>query len=169
MAQAESRLDYEASLDSLIRPIPFVPESKRIGELFMEMQAAGNQMAVVVDEYGGVDGIVTMEQLLEEVVGQFGDELARQTKEFQAIDEHTYDVEGSVRIDEANEELNLDLPPGEYETVAGFVLSQLGYIPEEGEQLSYGDLKLVVKEVRGLKIEKLRVTKEISKPPPEVN
>ena len=163
MAHAETRLDEETSLDNLIRTVPFVPESKRIGELFMEMQGAGNQMAVVVDEYGGVDGIVTMEQLLEEIVGQFGDELARQTQEFQVVDEFTYDVDGSMRIDEANEELDLDLPPGDYETVAGFVLSQIGYFPGEGEQLRYGDLRLLVKEVRGFKIEKIRVTKEISK------
>jgi len=161
MAQAKGTLDEEASLDSLIRPIIFAPENKRIGELFMEMQAAGNQMAVVVDEYGGIDGIVTMEQLLEQVVGQFGDELARRVKEFQAIDEYTYDVDGSVRIEEINEELSLDLPTGDYETVAGFVLNRLGRIPREGEQLRYGDLKLVVKEMRGLKIEKLRVIKEI--------
>jgi putative hemolysin len=161
MAQAEGTLDEEASLDSLIRPIIFVPENKRIGQLFMEMQAAGNQMAVVVDEYGGIDGIVTMEQLLEQVVGQFGDELARRVKEFQAIDEHTYDVDGSVRIEEINEELSLDLPTGDYETVAGFVLNRLGHIPKEGEQLRYGNLKLVVKEMRGLKVEKLRVIKEI--------
>jgi len=161
IAQAKGTLDEEASLDSLIRPIIFVPENKRIGELFMEMQAAGNQMAVVVDEYGGIDGIVTMEQLLEQVVGQFGDELARRVKEFQTIDEHTYDVDGSVRIEEINEELSLDLPTGDYETVAGFVLNRLGHIPKEGEQLRYGDLKLVVREMRGLKVEKLRVIKEI--------
>jgi len=161
MAQAQGTLDEEASLDSLIRPIIFVPENKRIGELFMEMQAAGNQMAVVVDEYGGIDGIVTMEQLLEQVVGQFGDELARRVKDFLAIDEHTYDVDGSVRIEEINEELSLDLPTGDYETVAGFVLNRLGHIPKEGEQLRYGNLKLVVKEMRGLKVEKLRVIKEI--------
>jgi len=161
IAQAKGTLDEEASLDSLIRPIIFVPENKRIGELFMEMQAAGNQMAVVVDEYGGIDGIVTMEQLLEQVVGQFGDELARRVKAFQAIDEHTYDVDGSVRIEEINEELSLDLPTGDYETVAGFVLNRLGHIPKEGEQLRYGDLKLVVREMRGLKVEKLRVIKEV--------
>ena len=161
IAQAEGKLDRETSLDSLVRSTVFVPESKRIGELFTEMQEAGNQMAVVVDEHGGIDGIVTMEQLLEQVVGQFGDELARRVKEFQAIDEHTYDVDGGMRIEEVNEELSLDLPTGDYETVAGFVLNRLGHIPNEGEQLRYGDLKLAVKEMRGVKIEKLRITKEI--------
>jgi len=161
MAQADDKLDQESSLDDLIRPTIFVPESKRIGELFTEMQETGIQMAIVVDEYGGIDGIVTMEQLLEKVVGHFGDELARRAKEFQAIDEHTYDVDGSMRIDEINEELNLEIPAGDYETVAGFVLNRLGHIPKLNEQLRYGNLKLAVKEMRGLKIEKLRITKEI--------
>jgi putative hemolysin len=161
VAQAEGKLDKETSLDSLIRATLFVPESKRIGELFAEMQTAGNQMAMVVDEFGGIDGIVTMEQLLEQVVGQFGDELAWQAREFQAIDEHTYEVDGSMRIEEINEELSLNLPTGDYETIAGFVLDRLGHIPKEGEQLRCGDLKLVVKEMRELRVEKLRIIKEI--------
>jgi putative hemolysin len=161
IAQADGKLEKETSLDSLIRPTIFVPESKRIGELFAEMQATGNQMAMVVDEYGGIDGIATMQRLLAQVVGQFGDELAQQAQEFQAIDEHTYDVDGNMRIEEINEELSSSLPTGDYETVAGFVLNRLGHIPKEGEQLRYGDLKLVVREMRGLKIEKLRIIKEI--------
>lgn len=160
-AQGEGKLDKETSLDSLIRATLFVPESKRISELFAEMQTAGNQMAVVVDEFGGIDGIVTMEQLLEQVVGQFGDELARQAKEFQAIDEHTYDVDGSMRIEEINEELSLNLPTGDYETVAGLVLDRLGHIPQEGEQTRCDDLKIIVREMRELRIEKLRIIKEI--------
>ncbi len=161
IAQAEGKLDKETSLDSLIRATIFVPESKRVGKLFAEMQITGNQMAVVVDEFGGIDGIVTMEQLLEQVVGQFGDELARRAKEFQAVDEHTYDVDGSMRIEEINEELSLNLPTGDYETIAGLVLNRLGHIPKEGEQLRCDDLRLVVKEMRELRIEKLRVIKEI--------
>ena len=161
MAQAEGKLDADSPLDSLIRSTIFVPESKRVGELFAEMQETGNQMALVVDEYGGIDGIVTMEQLLEQVVGHFGDELARRAKEFQAIDEYTYDVDGSMKIEEVNEQLNLEIPEGEYETVAGFVLSKLGHIPKEGQQIRYGDLKFAVKEMKAMKIERLRIIKEI--------
>jgi len=161
MAQAEGNLEKDSSIDGLIRSTVFVPESKRIAELFTEMQEMGNQMAIVVDEYGGIDGIVTMEQMLEQVVGHFGDELARRAKEFQAIDEYTYDVDAGMRIEEINEQLQLEIPEGDYETVAGFVLNRLGYIPKENEQVRYGDLKLVVKEMRGLKIEKLRITKEL--------
>ena len=161
MAQAEGNLEKDSSIDGLIRSTVFVPESKRIAELFTEMQETGNQMAIVVDEYGGIDGIVTMEQMLEQVVGHFGDELARRAKEFQAIDEYTYDVDAGMRIEEINEQLHLEIPEGDYETMAGFVLNRLGYIPKENEQVRYGELKLVVKEMRGLKIEKLRITKEL--------
>jgi putative hemolysin len=160
MAQAKGQIGDETPIDGLVRPVIFAPETKRIGPLFAEMQAKGNQMAVVVDEYGGISGIVTQKQLLAQVVGRFSDELSRLSQEFQAIDEHTYDVDGCMRIDEVNETAGLDLPPGDYETIAGLVLHRLGHIPSQGEQLRQGDLKLVVKQMKGLKIEKVRITKE---------
>jgi putative hemolysin len=161
MAQAKDELDQESLIDGLLRPVVFAPETKRINQLFTEMQAKGNQMAVVVDEYGGIAGIVTLKQLLAQVVGRFGDELSKLAQEFQAIDEYTYDVDGSMRMDEVNESLSLNLPSGDYETVAGLVLDRLGHIPREGEQLRHGNLKLVVKEMKGLKIEKVRIIKEV--------
>jgi putative hemolysin len=161
VAQAQSAIDRDDSLEGLIRPLAFVPDSKRIGELFAEMQSRGDQMTMVVDEFGGVDGVVTMEQLLEEIVGQIRDELAPgRMPEFETIDEHTFDIDGNMRAEEASEELGLELPPGEYETVAGFVLSLLGHIPKEGEQVRHENFKLVVTRMRGMRIEKLRVTKE---------
>lgn len=117
-------------------------------------------MAVVVDEYGGIAGIVTLRELLAQLVGRFGDEFDREPQEFQAIDEHTYEVDGSMRVDEVNEELGMRLPTGDYETIAGLVLNRLGHVPREGEQFRYHDLKFTVKEMRNLRIEKLRITKE---------
>jgi len=162
MAQAKGEISDEMSIDGLIRPVIFAPETKRIGRLFTEMQAKGNQMAVVVDEYGGISGIVTQKLLLAQVVGRFSDELSRLSQDFQAIDEHTYDVDGSMRIDEVNETIGLDLPGGDYETIAGLVLHRLGRIPSEGEQLRQGNLKLMVRQMKGLRIEKVRITKEIT-------
>ncbi|MCX5999913.1 MAG: HlyC/CorC family transporter, partial [Chloroflexi bacterium] len=161
LAQAEGGLDRGTPVDALVRPIIFAPDSKRTGSLFREMQRAGSQMAAVVDEYGGIAGVVDMKQLLTQVVGWFGDELSNQSQEFEAIDEHTYDVDGSMRVEEVNESLALNLPEGEYETIAGLVLSRLGHVPKEGEYLRHGDVKILVKEMRGLKIEKLRITKEV--------
>ncbi len=161
MAESAGQLADDTPIDELIRPVVFAPESKRIGKLFAEMQAEGSQVAVVVDEYGGIAGMVTMKQLLAQVVGRFKDEAWEQSQEFQTIDEHTYDVDGGMRIDEINQELNLALPDGDYETIAGLVLHRLGHIPKQGEQMRIGNLKLLVKEMRGLRIEKLRIIKEV--------
>ena len=160
MAQAKGGLDQESVIDGLVRPIYFVPETKRIAELLAEMQSRGYHMAVAVDEFGVTSGMVTQEHLVEEIVGEMGDELTRVAKEFEYIDAQTVQIEGGMRVEEANEELGLELPDGEYDTVAGFLLSLIGRIPREGEQVRFGNLKLVVTEMRGVKIEKILVTKE---------
>ena len=148
----------ELPLAPLLRPAHFVPETKRVADLFEEMRSAGHQMAIIVDEYGGTAGLVTLKQLIEEIVGRVGEEALGQEQEFEAIDEHTFQVDGSMRIDEMNEALHLDLPEGSYETVAGFLLSILGHIPRPGEQVRYDDLRLTVAEMHGVKIEKVRIT-----------
>ncbi len=159
LAQAEGSMDKESSVTELARPTHFVPESKPIGELFAEMQVTRNQTAIIVDEYGGTAGLVTLEQLAEEIVGSLGDELTRGEKKFEAIDINTFQIDGGMRLEQANEELDLGLPEGDYETVAGFVLSLLAHIPKEGEQIKYHGLTLTITEMKGVKIEKLLVTK----------
>ena len=160
MAQAKSSIDSESPIDDLIRPAYFTPETKRISELFTEMRDKNYRMAVVVDEFGGTAGIVSLSRLVEEIVGPVGDELAEAEKEYEAINEYTFQVDGGMRIEEVNEEMDVELPEGDYETVAGFVLHLLGYIPRQGEQLRYKDLKLVITKMRGLKIEEILLTKE---------
>ncbi len=160
MAQAKGTIQQDSSIDELARPACFVPESKPIAELFTELQESGGQLAIVVDEFGGTAGLVTMERLLEEIVGEFGDELAKVRKSYETIDENSFQVNGGMRLDDANEQLALELPEGDYETVAGFVLSVLGHIPKEGEQLKYANLKLVITEMKGLKIERILFTRE---------
>lgn len=158
-AMASGDRSADLPLAQFLRPAYFVPETKRIGSLFEEMQAAGQQMAVVVDEYGGTAGLLTLKQVVEEIVGRLGDEITGHEAEFEAIDDRTFQVDGSMRVDEANEALDLDLPEGDYETVAGFVLDALGRIPREGEQVRHNDLRILVTEMNGVKIEKVRVTK----------
>jgi putative hemolysin len=136
-----------------------VPETKLIGELFREMQAAGIQMAVAVDEWGGTAGIVTLEQLLEEMVGQVHDELRPAELEITTIDERTIEVDGALSVEEARDELGLDIPEGPYDTIAGYVLSQLGHIPTVGETVSIDHHRIAVAEMRGLKVELLRITR----------
>ncbi|MGQ9573335.1 MAG: hemolysin family protein [Dehalococcoidia bacterium] len=158
-AISRNEVDSTSPIEACMRPAFYVPETKAIGPLFWQMQRDGYQMAIVVDEYGGTAGIVTTELLLEEIVGELGDELRPREREFEAVDERSVQVDGGMSIHDANEELDLGLPEGEYETVAGFVLSQLGHIPREGEQLSYNSLRLVVTRMHGRKIERVLVTR----------
>ncbi len=160
MAQAKGTISNQSAIDDLVRPAYFTPETKRINELFAEMRDKNYRMAVVVDEYGGTAGIVSLSRLVEEIVGPVGDELAAVEKEYEVINEYTFQIDGSMRIEEANEEMELELPEGEYETVAGFVLELLGHIPKTGEQLRYKGLKIVITKMRGLKIEEILLTKE---------
>jgi putative hemolysin len=160
MAQANNSLKPDSPIDELVRPVHFVPETKRLGELLAEMRDNNYHMVAVVDEYGGVAGMAALEHLTREIMGVIGDELAEKEQDFVAIDAHTFEVDAGLRIEEANEELDLGLPTGDYETVAGFILSHLGRIPKQGEHLRYKNLKLTILEMRGRKLERILVTKE---------
>ncbi len=149
-------------IDDLVRPTYFVPEGKRLGELLAEMRDGGHHAAIVVDEFGGIAGMVTLGQLTEEIVGDIHDELTDQEKDFVVTGDSTFQLDGGFRVEEANEELQLNLPGGDYETVAGFILNHLGRIPKQGEHFKYQNLKFVVTEMRGMKIEKVMVTRETS-------
>ena len=157
MSQKGLRLND--SVTDAIRDAYFVPETKRISELFDELRATGNQMALVIDEFGGVAGLVTLKRLLEVVMGPVGEEGESPEEEYRAIDEYTFHVEGGMSIEEVNQEMEIELPDGEYETLAGFVLDILGHIPTEGEQFDFNDLKFEILEMQDLKIEEIRVTK----------
>jgi putative hemolysin len=159
MAQAKGAINRQSPIDELLRPAYFTPETKLISELFNEMRDSNFRMAVVVDEFGGTAGIVMLSRLVEEIVGEVGDELAVVEKDYEAIDAYTFEIDGGMRIEEANEEMGLKLPEGEYETVAGFVLNLLRRIPRPKDQIVYKDMKLVVSEMRGVKIEKIVLTR----------
>ena len=156
---ASEGLSYGDSVTDVVRDGLFVPETKRTAELFEEMRELGRQMAVLVDEYGGLAGIVTLKRLSEEVVGAHGEEGEAPEEEYESIDDNTYQVEGAMSIDEANEELPINLPDGDFDTIAGFVLDRLGSIPKEGETLEYENLKIEVIEMRAFKIETVRITR----------
>ncbi len=122
----------------------FAPESQKLDELMFTMQASQNQMAVVVDEYGGAVGIVTLEDLIEEIVGEIKDEYDEDQDNIQQQGDHRYLVTGSTSITRLNEKLHLNLPTGEYETLAGFLLLQFNRIPGEGDELYYKDVKFLI-------------------------
>ncbi len=156
---AEKQLDESSPVELAMRSPLFIPETKFVGALFFEMQRSGQQMAIVADEYGGTAGVVTLEMLLEELVGYVSDELRRHEEEVVSLDERTYEIDGGMSISDANQELELGLPEGDYETVAGFVLSYLGHIPEQGEQFVHNGLRIAVKKVKAQKVERLTVTR----------
>ena len=151
----------EITIDDLLRSAHFVPESKHMGELLTEMRDGGYHIVIVVDEFGGMAGMVTLRQLTEEIVGDIRHELTEEDRDFVVTGENAFELDGGFHVEEANEELGLGLPIGDYETVAGFVLNHLGKIPREGEQLKYRNLKFVISEMRGVKIEKVMVTREV--------
>lgn len=150
----------EIVIDGLIRPAHFVPESKHLGELLTEIRDGGYHVVIVVDEFGGIAGMVTLGQLTEEIVGDIRHELIKEDRDFVVTGDNVFQLDGGFRVEEANDELGLELPLGDYETVAGFILSRLGRIPRQGEQLKYRNLKFVITEMRGVKIEKVMVTRE---------
>lgn len=152
-------IHHDDSVTDVIRDAFFVPETKRIAELFGEMRRSGNQMAIAVDEYGGIAGLVTLKQLTEEVVGPVGEEGIGPEEEFEAIDKNTFQVSGGMSIDEVNQELGINLPMGDFETIAGFLLDILGHFPEEGQHVDHPGLKFEIIEMQGLKIEAIKVVK----------
>jgi CBS domain containing-hemolysin-like protein len=154
-AIAQGRAGQETPIDALVRPAYSVPETKLAGALLVEMQERRAHMALVVDEYGGTAGIVTLEMLLEEMVGPVVDELGRPEQEFQKIDEQTVRLDGGMGVHEAREDLNLPIPEGEYETVAGYALSLLGHLPSAGEEVEGDGLRITIVQVDERRIETL--------------
>ena len=144
-----------------IRPPYFVPESKPLRDLLHEFQNQKLHIAVVLDEYGGTAGIVTIEDILEEVVGEITDEYEKTPSEsFKQIDETTFEVGARMYIDEVNEELEIELPEDEdYDTIGGFVFSYLGYIPKVGESFEHGNLTISVTAAGPRVVKKLRIKK----------
>jgi putative hemolysin len=150
----------EQPIRNFARPVPFVPESKRVGSLFTEMQTQKKQLAIVIDEFGGTAGMVTLEELLEEIVGQLGDELGQEMPLVEQVDEQTMAFDGQLRVEQVNERLGIHLPESEdYETIAGYVLYALHHIPKEGEQFRTDSVRITVSHMAGPKIEKVLITR----------
>ena len=147
----------EPQLEDVVRPTLHVPESKNIDELLEEIQDNRLQMVIVIDEFGTTEGLITLEDMVEEIVGDIleGDE--EEAIEF--LDDDTALIRGEVNIDEVNEALDLDLPEGEeFETLAGFIFNRAGRLVEEGETIEYDGVRIRVEEVETTRIKRARVT-----------
>jgi putative hemolysin len=134
-----------------------VPESKGINELLREFKKKRIHMAVVVDEYGGTAGLVTLEDLLEEIVGEIQDEYDQEEQLVTPLTEGTFSVGAMVSIDDLNEQLGIDLPTEDYETLGGFLYDLADSIPQEGVQLEYEGVNFLIKEVKGQRITKVEL------------
>jgi CBS domain containing-hemolysin-like protein len=147
----------ERSFRHLIRPAYYVPETRRIGALLKDVQQKGIPLAVVVDEYGGSVGIVTIEDMLEEIVGEIEDEYDARERLFEVLPDGSFRIDARMEIDAINEILGLHLPIGDYATLAGFILAQLERIPQRGELLMHDGLVLEVEEATNRAVERVHV------------
>jgi magnesium and cobalt exporter, CNNM family len=151
---------HEVKVEDLIRPAHVVPETKDLAALLAEFRRANQHMAIVVDEYGEMEGIVTLEDLLEEIVGDIEDEFDLPDESIEQVDDDTIRVDGTFPIDDFNERFHATLPDEDYHTLAGFVFGLLGRQPEVGDDISHDGIRFDVLEVEGSRINKLAVTFE---------
>ncbi|MFH1502310.1 MAG: hemolysin family protein [Candidatus Eisenbacteria bacterium] len=146
-------------ISTMVRSLPHVPETKTCDELFRELQARRQHMAVIVDEHGTLAGIVTLEDLLEELVGEIEDEYDARESLIRQIDEGLFMIDGRAEIDSVEDALGVDLPEGDYNTIAGLVLQALGRIPEPGDETVVSGLELRVVSASATRVGKVRVRK----------
>jgi CBS domain containing-hemolysin-like protein len=142
-----------------VRPAIFVPEQKRVAELLREMRTKQFHMAIVIDEHGGTSGLVTLEDLLEEIVGEIADEYDVEMPAVERLPDGSLRVPGRTPIDEVSEALGTELPDEEWDTVGGLILNLLGHVPDEGETVRFQGLELRTERVQGRRIASVRITR----------
>jgi putative hemolysin len=147
----------QVRIEELLRAPYVVPETKDLGALLADFRRTKQHIAVVVDEYGAFEGIVTLEDVLEEIVGEIEDEYDLPDESIEQVDERTVRVDGTFPIDDFNEQFGVTLPAADYHTVAGFVFGRLGRAPEEGDEVDHDALQFRVLQVEGSRIERLEV------------
>jgi magnesium and cobalt exporter, CNNM family len=151
---------HEVKVEDIIRPAHIVPETKDLAALLAEFRRANQHMAIVVDEYGDMEGIVTLEDLLEEIVGDIEDEFDLPDESIEQIDEDTVIIDGTFPIDDFNERFKTEMPDEDYHTMAGFVFGLLGRQPEAGDTINHDGMRFDVLEIEGSRILKIAVTFE---------
>jgi CBS domain containing-hemolysin-like protein len=152
----------DVELDKIMRPAFFVPETKRVSDLLREMQKRQIHIAIVLDEYGATAGLVTIEDLLEEFVGEIADEYDREEPEVVPLNDGSYRVDGRMSVDDLGDLLEVQLPNGEWDTVAGLMYGLLGAVPTQGETVTVDDLRFTVENVQGRRIAKILVQRQPS-------
>ncbi len=150
-------------LKGIIRDAYFVPENKKIDELLDIFQKDRIQIAIAIDEYGGTAGLITMEDVVEEVVGEIIDEYDKEIKLFEMIGDNTVIVDGIIDIEKINEILNIEIPENDFETLAGFIFDLLGRVPRNGEKIKYKNFQMIIERVVKNRIRRVKIIKELPK------
>lgn len=149
--------DLSEGIRASARPVFYVPETKQVYELLLDMKRRGHSMAIAVDEYGGATGIITVEDILEEIVGEIEDEYDPKRSLYTKIGPSAYLLDSRIEVDHMNERFQLDLPEGSYETLGGLLMSHIGRIPEEGEVLRLKNLVFTVEKATPRSVRKVRL------------
>jgi CBS domain containing-hemolysin-like protein len=152
---------HDLDLGSVARKAYFIPENLKIDDLLREFRKRRLHIAVVVDEYGGTSGLVTMEDIIEEIVGEIEDEYDTEPPPIIELSSGTYMVDGPVSISDLNEQLDLKIPEEEFETVGGLIYDLVGSLPEKGQVVEYRGIKFVIHRVEGQRILKVKLTKNV--------
>ena len=152
--------EEDVNIKSILRKAYFVPETKNIDSLFFELQKMKQQIAILIDEYGGFSGIVTMEDIIEQVMGNIEDEYDEEEEIIDKVDENIYLVDGDVTLDDLDEELGINLQSESSETIGGFIIDLLGEIPDENDEgriVCYENIKMKIMAVQDRRIERVKV------------
>jgi len=153
----------EISVLSLSRKPYFIPETKKIDELLRDLRRSKVHMAIVVDEYGGTAGLVTLEDLLEEIVGEIQDEYDEEEPEYEQIGTHQFKIDAKMNLDDLNELIDADIPTESVDTIGGFIYDLLGRIPETGEVVQWKEFDFIVEQIDGQRIARLMVQRREEK------
>jgi CBS domain containing-hemolysin-like protein len=158
---ATEEVPSDAPIKKFIRDAYYIPESKMVSAILDDMQKNKFQIAIIVDEHGGTTGLITLEDIMEEIVGGLQDEFEaiEAEKEVEIVDERTFVVSGNTGMDEINELVGVNLESEEYHTIGGFIFGLFGHLPKVGEQLRFHDLRFLIIEMDGKKIEKMKITR----------
>jgi len=158
LVRAEREGHGQRPVRDFVRPAPFVPETKRVSRLMREMQEGKFHQAIAVDEYGGTAGLVTLEDLIEELVGEIVDEYDVEEPPVQRLGDGEVSVTARLPVDELNDLLDAELPEGDWDTVGGLLFNVLGRVPVEGESVEVDGVRLVAERVQGHRIGRIRIS-----------
>ena len=157
LANLEGHPESDGSVTGQLRSALFVPETKNVSETFDVMQKGGHSVVLTVDEFGGIAGLATLKQMMAVIVGQMGEEGSAPEEAVTALGLDAFRMDAGLAISDINEELGLKIPEGDYQTLAGFILDRVGRIPEVGDVMEYGDLRITIKAMERVKIEEVEL------------